>query len=224
VGCLADIDNGVICPNCEILLANIMGRCEHNSKKLCVQNSNLPVYAVCSYDGTNKKIIYGWKTKEFELITKKINIIVRNLVVLIYKTIENIIKMFECKKVYIVPIPSRSVKKIKRQIWTTEIIANAVLNALTECSISCEYKNVLRRINTAKEQVGLGTLERSKNRLGTTYLYNNLEIDSLVILIDDVLTTGASILDAERVLAESGIKTICAIVLASNPSIKITRY
>jgi predicted amidophosphoribosyltransferase len=75
-----------------------------------------------------------------------------------------------------------------------------------------EVVQALSRRASAGEQSGRSQRQRLLGRDGTTTVRK--PVSAPVLLVDDVLTTGATLLDAERALAGAGSLTLGALVLA----------
>jgi predicted amidophosphoribosyltransferase len=80
--------------------------------------------------------------------------------------------------------------------------------------------SVLRRLG-GRDQVGLGRRERARNLAGRVRLTRRARAEPLegvpVLLVDDVLTTGATTAQCVDVLAAAGAVVVGVLVLASTP-------
>ena len=72
----------------------------------------------------------------------------------------------------------------------------------------------LERIKNQPPQVGLDEKERIKNVSGIFRLPKNSLLDKNVLLIDDIVTTGATLNEAALTLKAAGAKSVSALVLA----------
>ena len=78
------------------------------------------------------------------------------------------------------------------------------------------YKELLGRVGK-KRQVGTARAQRFAQIKNTIYVKNSLEIkNKRILLIDDVVTTGATINECGRVLKEAGAKTIWGAAFAKH--------
>lgn len=78
--------------------------------------------------------------------------------------------------------------------------------------------DVLRRAYGRAHQAGLGAAGRSANRRRSMRLVAGLPPRSSCLLVDDVLTTGATLGECRRVLEAGGHRVLGALVLAATPS------
>lgn len=113
-------------------------------------------------------------------------------------------------KPIIVPIPTSRQKLIIRQIDTMGHVAKQlrVLNR------NIQVMNSLKLIKAVQEQVGLSQIERAKNVSGAFACIG--KVPSHVILLDDVITTGATMSQAAYALRQAGAKTVFGIGLCAS--------
>lgn len=115
------------------------------------------------------------------------------------------------KSLVLVPVPLHWTRKNWRGFNQIEEIGK-ILSQL----LGWRIEKLLVRTKIAKQQVGLKGIERKKNVQGVFRLTNNLTIQQLseVVLFDDVWTTGATMLEAAKVLKKAGIKRVWCLTLA----------
>ncbi|TFC29841.1 ComF family protein [Cryobacterium sp. TMT2-18-3] len=72
---------------------------------------------------------------------------------------------------------------------------------------------LLRTVGETQDQVGLGSAERGRNRTGS--LVANRSLSGLrVLVVDDILTTGATVLEVRRALLAAGGEVVGVATLA----------
>jgi ComF family protein len=112
---------------------------------------------------------------------------------------------------FIIPVPLYSVKKSNRGYNQSEFIAKGISK---ELGIPCK-KNLLKRIRHTQTQTKLNALERRINVQNAFKLKNEIELrEKKVILVDDVVTTGSTILECANVLKKAGTDKIFALFAA----------
>lgn len=74
----------------------------------------------------------------------------------------------------------------------------------------------LEHARATRRQKTLGVEERARNLVGSLRARRRLD-DWRVIIVDDVLTTGATLLEARRALGEAGAEVVGAVALAYTP-------
>lgn len=108
----------------------------------------------------------------------------------------------------IVPIPSRSRATRQRGADVLWNIARQVAGLLNEAGVRAQAIHMLTHARTVADQTGLSAVERGRNLHGAMRLIHakNGIPRSLgrFIVVDDLFTTGASVREAIRVLAEIG--------------------
>lgn len=76
------------------------------------------------------------------------------------------------------------------------------------------YQELLVRVRETKPQYGMSKKERKENIQGAFDLTNGNQIPELVLLVDDVWTTGSTMRECARVLKKGGVEEIWGLVLA----------
>ncbi|MDZ4957287.1 ComF family protein, partial [Clostridium perfringens] len=78
------------------------------------------------------------------------------------------------------------------------------------------YKDIIKTKNT-KEQKTLSKEERLKNIIGAFEVISDINIKNKnVILIDDVITTGATLLECEKLFIKNGACSIKMLTVAKS--------
>jgi len=112
----------------------------------------------------------------------------------------------------IIPIPLHHSRERKRGFNQSLIIANRLGHNLR---IDC-HPDKLLRIKKTRTQTGLSRPERLKNIRDAFALSGEFRFDGLrIILVDDVTTTGATAVEAAKILKQAGAKKIVLGVIAS---------
>lgn len=102
-------------------------------------------------------------------------------------------------------------KKAKRGYNQSELLASYVSKKL-EIPIS----HSLKKIKSTKEQHKLNKIERQTNLNNSFKLKNGEELEGkTILLIDDLITTGATLDECAKVLKEKGVKKVIGLCLAS---------
>jgi ComF family protein len=78
----------------------------------------------------------------------------------------------------------------------------------------CYSPRVLIRTRETRSQVGLSPLERKKNIAGAFHAEPVLATGKAILLVDDVVTTGATISACSAALINAGAQSIYALTLA----------
>lgn len=154
-----------------------------------------------------QKLIYNFKYKPYLTDLKNV------LADLFYESIiqsEQFQSQIKKGEWVFVPIPLSDAKLRKRGYNQAEILA-------TELSKKFNFpaQNLLERTKETKTQVGLSNIARKINiknafELNTKYSIRNTN----VFLVDDVVTTGSTLLEAAKILKKAGAQAIFGLTLA----------
>lgn len=114
-----------------------------------------------------------------------------------------------------VPIPLSVSKLRKRGYNQSEILAK---NIGKRCKIP--VVNLLQRMKETKPQYGLKKEERRQNMKDAFEIKRNGSVqpasETTVLLVDDIMTTGSTLLEAARVLKQNGFEKVWGVVLAQD--------
>lgn len=178
-----------------------IGLCPVCFKKIKRFTSEGNIFSYGYYIGPLKDLILAFKYKENYLAGE----IIANALCEVIE--ENNLKF---DMVLYIPLSKKSMKK--RGFNQCEILARKVCEKYN-ISIS---KNLIK-IRETKEQKLLSREERRENIINVFDIKNGKEIEKKnIILIDDVITTGATVLECEKVLKKYGAKTVKILTVAQS--------
>lgn len=172
--------------------------CEECLKKIIRCNDNEISFAF--YNSTMKKLILDFKFKKNfaagELLAKLIS--------------EKVKKYDDDYILTFVPITK---KKLKLRGFNQ---CEYICNELSKIS-NLKVEKTLKQIKEVKEQKTLGKDGRYKNVLGAFEIIDKKQVEGKkIILIDDVITTGATINECKKILMKNGIKKIKLLTIAKS--------
>lgn len=111
----------------------------------------------------------------------------------------------------LVAIPLHPLRQMMRGYNQADVLAQRIGN---RCGIPCLHP-IIRLRNTETQTHMHGKAVRMKNLKGAFGLVDEREIMGRhIVLVDDVLTSGATLINAARVLKQAAPASICAIVIA----------
>lgn len=112
----------------------------------------------------------------------------------------------------ILPVPLFWLKQLQRGYNQSQLLAQAIHR---ECGIPvCDL--LVRRKNT-KTQTRLSETRRKENVRDAFRIKNNGVADKKILLVDDVMTTGATIRECARILKAAGAERVYSLVAAITP-------
>ncbi|MEN8240689.1 MAG: phosphoribosyltransferase family protein [Chloroflexota bacterium] len=113
----------------------------------------------------------------------------------------------------IVPVPLGPKRLKERGYNQAYLLAEAYANRL---AIECN-QHALRRIRETRTQVGLSIVQRQQNVTGAFKAESKEVSGKRVLLIDDILTTGATLNACAVALKQAGADRVFSLTLAHAP-------
>lgn len=163
-------------------------------------------FAAINYKGVVKKLIYNFKYKPF------LSDLNKTLVELFYESIiqQEIFQKAYVFKPILVPIPLHPKRLRKRGYNHAKLLSVGLSQKL-----NLNLIDVLERIKNTKSQFGLNLKKRKENIKNAFILNTKYKIPNTnVFLVDDILTTGSTLLEAAKTLKRHGAKRVWGLTLA----------
>jgi len=111
----------------------------------------------------------------------------------------------------IIPVPLHPSRKRERGYNQAEVLALA----LAECTHLEQVSNALKRCRNTKDQTRLSAAQRKENVKDAFKVSEGIDFSKMTImLVDDVITTGATLNECAKTLKQRGAKEIYACTLA----------
>lgn len=164
-------------------------------------------FAGIAYKGIVKKLIYNFKYKPYLADLKNC------LVELFYESIiqqEIFQTVYEIKPV-LVSVPLHAKRLRERGYNHARLLADGL-----SVKLNLPVLDVLQRVRQTKSQFGLNLKDRKKNLSNAFAPSPKVPITQYpnILLVDDILTTGSTLLEAARMLKRNGAKNVWGITLA----------
>lgn len=108
----------------------------------------------------------------------------------------------------LVPVPTRMAADRRRGYRPVEVLLRAA---------GLPFQRALRVATTVRDQRELSRVERVRNTLGAFAVRKTLAEPGPVILVDDVVTTGATLENSAQTLRSAGFTVVASITVLSTP-------
>lgn len=162
------------------------------------------VFSAVSYKGVMKKVMYQYK---FEPFLSHLSSLLADI---LYESFIQFEPLSQVKRsdTCVVPIPLSS-QKLKQRGYNQALLLSNEFSKRT----GFEVKDNLKRVKQTKPQSDLKREERLNN-IHDAFILKEKIIFPHVLLLDDILTSGATLNEAAKVLKKSGVKSVFGVTLA----------
>ncbi len=110
----------------------------------------------------------------------------------------------------VVPVPSHWMRRITEGFHPVMALATQIGRRLNVPCLS-----VMRRVRFERHQIGLSNIERIRNVQGAFALRSGVDVqDACICVVDDVMTSGATLNEVAKVLKQAGARNVYNLVLA----------
>lgn len=162
------------------------------------------------YNKTAQKLIYNFKYKPYLSSLSEFlgNLLYESLIQ--NENFGNVLSSKKIKKWILIPIPLYPSKFRRRGYNQAEILAKELGKRF-----DIPTQNLLERTRETKTQFGLKLPERKKNIRGAfKFNLDKFEAKTGVFLVDDIVTTGSTLMEASKILKRNGAQKVIGITLA----------
>jgi len=161
-------------------------------------------FSPCIYTGTIKKLIHEFKYANKDYLSKPFGQLMNTFIRDYYLPVEQVD--------FIIPVPLHKSRQREREFNQAELLSQQVADEFNKKVL----KGALMRSKATKTQTELTFQERRQN-LQRSFTVTRPELikDTNLLLIDDVLTTGATANEAAKSLKSAGAKIVLLLTLAN---------
>lgn len=192
-------------------------KCKKNLEYICInevilgKEKDFYDYCICAYSYTeiirNKLLQFKFKNKKYLYETLSDGLL---------KIVRKYQEQFDC----IIVVPISLNRYLERGYNQADLIAKFISKKLNKKQL----KYVLIKIKNNHKQSQLKLQERGLN---VSKAYNVFQKEKIqgknILLIDDILTTGATVRECSKVLKENGAKKVIVAVVAKTQMLKIIK-
>ena len=172
----------------------------------------IPAHVVADYDGTTRAVMTAWKERGRRDVSAHLTRPLARAITAAVADIEEGSGRASCADIAIVPIPASPAARRRRGEDAWERV---VRQAMAQCTTDARLRLVraLRLTRQPDDQAGLTASERRDNLAGA---FSCVEEPSCrVIVVDDIITTGATLAEAARALTAAGADAARAAAIAA---------
>lgn len=109
-------------------------------------------------------------------------------------------------------VPMHPIRKIKRGFNQAEILSKHISD-----SLNIPVKALLKRKRFTKRQATLSAAVKRRENLKNVFFLKETDVkDARILLVDDVRTTGTTLISCADVLMKSGARSVTCVTLASS--------
>jgi len=170
----------------------------------------LPVFSGAKFEGEAKTLIHAFKYDGDILLEKDLTVLAWRAYRLLTRTTPINKWSAADQKPLLVPVPLHWWRERRRGFNQSEQIAKGLAKAT---GLKVQTKALSRKRNTAPQQ-RLSREERTKNLHDAFWADQSIVKGKTIILVDDVCTTGATLIESAYALRNAGATNVLALTLA----------
>lgn len=210
-----------LCAGCAAAL-DAVRRCEGDVPRLDrLDGTSLAVWTAAAYAGPVRGVVLAWKDGGRADLTGALLVAVRRAAA---AAAPDLLTAVGGRTLGVVAVPSAPGARRRRGADLTALLAGAVVAELRAAGLDARAARLLAQRRGGRDQVGLGARARRRNTTGRVRVVGGARAaHGLHVLVDDVVTTGATLAACEDALVLAGGLVLGAVVVAATPSPNLTR-
>lgn len=168
-----------------------------------------PVHAVADYDGSVRSLLAAWKERGRRDVAHVLAPVLADVVV----SVASAAGIAGEGELVLVPVPSSRAARRRRGEDAWRRVAVLAAEVITARGQAARVDDCLVVVRQPRDQAGLGARERRGNLSGAFACRRPPERGA--VIVDDIVTTGSTLVEAARALGEAGCHDVLAAVLAA---------
>ena len=174
----------------------------------------IPAHVVADYDGTTRAVMTAWKERGRRDVAVHLAVPLARAIAAAVTAIDAEGERAPRAEIAIVPIPASSAARRRRgeDAWE-RVVRQAIAQGTTHARL--RLVRALRLVRQPHDQAGLTASERRENLAGALTCVE--APGCRVIVVDDIITTGATLAEAARALREAGVGAARAAAIVATP-------
>ena len=124
----------------------------------------------------------------------------------------------ESAPLVLVPVPTTRRSRLARGADVVDELARAACHLVRRTGLDVTVVQALRPVRRTADQTALGARDRERNLHGAFAARSMARLDGRrPVVVDDIVTTGATLREARRALVAAGVEPIGAATVAARP-------
>lgn len=203
----ADLLLGAQCPGCGAPSTALCRRCWFalDPSPRLVRGHAVPTVAAGEHTDLLRAVIVAWKEENHATL----------LAPLAHLVAASIAALPLDGPLTLIPVPTSRRSRRARGADLVHELATTAAGLLREVGLDAEVQEALRLTRRTADQSGLDAEQRARNLHGAFAARSTSR--GAVVVVDDIVTTGATIGEAVRALRAAGHRPIAAAVVANRP-------